>query len=154
MCATRKSAPKKNRAPLQRIKTCYPMQIVAVDILGPPPESEAGNSYILVAGDYFIKWMEAYAIPTQETTTIVKKLVDEMFCRFSPPEQLHSDQGQQFESTLMKENCDILKIKKTRTSTYHPQCHGLVERFNHILLSMLSTTTKDRSSISLGKSNS
>ena len=143
VCATRKSAPKKNHAPLQTIKTGYPMQIVAVDILGPLPESEAGNSYILVAGDYFTKWMEAYAIPNQETTTIAKKLVDEMFCRFSPPEQLHSDQGRQFESTLMKEICDILKIKKTRTSAYHPQCDGLVERFNRTLLSMLSTTTKD-----------
>ena len=44
----------------------------------------------------------------------------------------------------MKEICDILKIKKTRTSAYHPQCDdGLVERFNLTLLSMLSTTTKD-----------
>ena len=48
------------------------------------------------------------AIPNQETTTIAGKLVDEMFCTFSPPEQLHSDQ---FESTLMKEIVDILKIK-------------------------------------------
>ena len=87
--------------------------------------------------------MEAYAIPNQETTTIAKKLVDEMFCRFSPPEQLHTDQGRQFESNLMKEICDILKIKKTRTSAYHPQCDGLVERFNRTLLSILSTTTKD-----------
>ena len=143
VCTTRKSAPKKNHALLQTIKTGYPMEVVAADILGPLPESEAGNSYILVAGDYFTKWMETYAIPNEETTTIAKKLVDEMFCRFSPPEQLHSDQGRQFESTLMKEICDILKIKKTRTSAYHPQCDGLVERFNRTLLSMLSTTTKD-----------
>ena len=140
----RKSAPKKNRASLQTVKTGYLMQIVAVDILGQLPESEAGNSYILVAGDYVTKWMEAYAIPNEETTTIAKKLVDEMFCRFSPPEQLHSDQGRQFEYTLMKEICDILKIKKTRTSAYIPQCDGLVERFNRTLLSMLSTTTKDQ----------
>ena len=59
------------------------------------------------------------------------------------PEQLHSNQGRQFESNLMKEICDILKIKKTRTSAYHPQCDGLVERFNRTLLRMLSTTTKD-----------
>ena len=69
-----------------------------------------------------------------------------MFCRFLPPEQLNSDQGRQFELTLMKQISDILKIKKTRISAYHPvhpQCDGLVERFNRILLSMLSTTTKD-----------
>jgi len=40
------------------------MQVVAADILGPLPESEAGNSYVLVASDYFTKWMEAYVIPT------------------------------------------------------------------------------------------
>ena len=108
------------------------MQVVAVDILGPLPESESGNSYILVAGDYFTKWMEAYPIPKQEAITIAKVLVDEMFCRFSPPEQLHSDQGRQFESSIMKEVCEILGIRKSRTSPYHPQCDGLVERFKFI----------------------
>ena len=119
------------------------MQVVAVDILGPLPESESGNSYILVAGDYFTKWMEAYPIPKQEAITIAKVLVDEMFCRFSPPEQLHSDQGRQFESSIMKEVCEILGIRKSRTSPYHPQCDGLVERFNRTLLSMLAMTTKN-----------
>lgn len=96
--ATRKSAPQRNRGPLQTIKAGYPLQVVAVDILGPLVESDAGNSYILVVGDYFTKWMEAYAIPNQEAITVARKLVDQMFCRFSPPEQLHSDQGKQFES--------------------------------------------------------
>ena len=54
-CATRKSPPQKNRAPLQMIASGFPMQIVAVDILGPLPESTAGNLYILVVGDYFTK---------------------------------------------------------------------------------------------------
>ena len=66
------------------------MQVVDVDILGPLPETEQGNRYVLVAGDYFTKWMEAYAIPNQEATTVAQKLTDEMFCCFSPPEQLHS----------------------------------------------------------------
>ena len=94
-CQTRKSAPKKNHAPLQTIKAGFPMQVVAVDIMGPLPESETGNKYVLVASDYFTKWTEVYAIPNQEATTVAQKLTDEMFCRFSP---LHSDQGRQFES--------------------------------------------------------
>ena len=44
--------------------------VVAVDIVGPFPESESGNTYVLVAGDYFTRWMEAYAIPSQEATTV------------------------------------------------------------------------------------
>jgi len=119
------------------------MQTVAVDILGPFPDSPSGNRYILAAMDYFTRWAEAYAIPNQEAATVADKLVSNFFLRFSPPEQLHSDQGRQFESTLLKEICHSLGIHKTRTTPYHPQGDGLVERFNRTLLSMLATTTRD-----------
>ena len=72
-CATRKNPAPKSRAPLSSVKTGYPVQIVAMDILGPLPESEAGNSYILVVADYFTRWTEAYAIPNQEAITVAKK---------------------------------------------------------------------------------
>ena len=137
MCCKESTNPK-NRAPLQIVPAGTPMQVVAVDILGPLPESTAGNRYILVASDYFTRWVEAYAIPNQEAVTVARKLTDEFFCRFSPPEQLHSDQGKQFESQVVAEVCKILGIKKTRTTPYHPQCDGLVERFNRTLLNMLT----------------
>ena len=106
------------------------MQMVGTDILGPFPVSESGNSYILVATDYFTRWAEAYPIPNQEAGTIAKKLTDEMFLQFSPPEQLHSDQGGQFESCLLAEVCKVLHIHKSRTTAYHPQSDGLAERWN------------------------
>ena len=81
--------------------------------------------------------MEAFPLPNQEATTVAKKLVDEIFLRFSAPEQLHFDQGRQFESQLITEVCKLLNINKTRTTPYHPQCDGLVERFNRTLLNML-----------------
>ena len=143
VCATKKSPQQGSRAPMQTIQAGSPMQVVAVDITGPLPESEAGNRYILVVGDYFTKWMEAYAIPDQEATTVATKLVDEFYCRFGPPEQLHSDQGKQFESKLIQQICSILKISKSRTTAYHPQCDGLVERFNRTLKHMLATSLKD-----------
>ena len=101
-CISRTSVAPKLRAGLQSVLAGYPLQLVAIDILGPLPESKTGNSYILVAGDYFTRWMEAYLIPNKEAITVVNKLVDEMFCRFSPPEQLHSDQGRQFESQVVQ----------------------------------------------------
>ena len=116
---------------------------MAVDIVGPLPESDRGNSYIMVVGDYFTRWMEAFPIPNQEAATVAGKLIDEVFLRFSIPEQLHSDQGRQFESKLIAEVCRLLNIQKTRTTPYHPQSDGLVERFNRTLLDMLSTYTKD-----------
>ena len=64
---------------------------MAVDILGKLPESQAEDTYVLVAADYFTRWAEAYAIPNQEAITFAKKLTNELFCRFLLPEQLHSD---------------------------------------------------------------
>ena len=52
------------------MKSGYPMQVVAVDIMGPLPESQSGNSYVLIARDYFRKWIEAYAILNQEAITV------------------------------------------------------------------------------------
>ena len=141
-CTSRKSPSPRNRGPLTPVKSGYPMQIVAVDILGPLPITENGNSYVLVASDYFTRWVEAYPIPNQEAVTVARILTQEMFFRFSVPEQLHSDQGRQFESQLIAEICKLLKISKTRTTPYHPQGDGLVERFNRTLLNMLATTVK------------
>ena len=139
VCAMRKTPVPRPKAKLCNISVGSPMELVAMDILGPLPETAAGNSYILVVGDYFTKWMEAYPIPNQEATTIASKLVNEFICRFSVPRQLHSDQGAQFESKVITEICKLLHIDKTRTTPYHPQSDGLIERFNRILIQMLAT---------------
>ena len=138
-CATRKPGGPKRKGPLQPVIVGYPLQLVAVDILGPLPETSGGNSYILVAEDYFTRWLEAWPIPNQETKTIARILLNEMFFRFSLPDQILSDQGRQFESGIMEELCKLLQIEKSRTTPYHPQGDGLVERANRTLLSMLST---------------
>ena len=79
-CAPRKHPAPRNRAQLQTILVGYLMQMVGTDILGPFPVLESGNSYILVATDYFTWWAEAlYPIPNHEAGTITKKLTDEMF---------------------------------------------------------------------------
>ena len=84
-CAARKTPIPRRQANLHTVPSGYPMQVVAVDILGPLPEMPSGNRYILVAADYFTRWTEAYAIHNQEAITVAKKLVDEMFLHFSPP---------------------------------------------------------------------
>ena len=74
---------------------------------------------------------------------VAKKLLDEMFCRFSLPEKLHSDQGRQFEGEVVTQLCQLLAMEKTRTTPYHPQSDGLVERFNGTLLSILTMCLED-----------
>ena len=76
------------------------MERIAIDILGPLPETPGINKFILVVSDYFTKWTEIYTVPNQEATTVVEKLVSEFNCRFGVPRQLHSDQGTNLESKV------------------------------------------------------
>ena len=113
-----------------------------MDILSSLPQTERGNHYILVIGDYFTRWKEAFAIKDMEAVMVAKCLVNEVICRFGVPGSLHMDQGKNFESALVKEICQLLGTKKTRTTPYHPQSDGL-ERFNRTLLDMLSIAVMD-----------
>ena len=114
-----------------------------MDILGPLPETAIKNRYILVVGDYFSRWTEAFPLPNQEANTIAKVVVEQWVCRFGTPRSIHSDQGRNFESKLFQELCTLLNIHKTRTSPYHPKSDGLIECFNRTLLSMLSLFVED-----------
>ena len=125
-CTMRKSPAPKPKAKLCNVQIGSPMELIAIDILGPLPETTAGNSYVLVVDDYFTKWMEAYPIPNQDAITVANKLVNEFIFRFSVPRQLHSDQGTQFESQVITEICKLLQIEMSRTTAYHPQSDGLI----------------------------
>ena len=138
-CARRKSPGKKRKAPLQQRLSGSLMERIALDILGPLPESDEGNKYVLVIADYYTKFVEAYPMQDETARTIAQILVEEFICRYEIPREIHSDQGRQFESTLVKNICELLGIKKTRTTPFNPKSDGMVERFNRTLLSMLVT---------------
>ena len=137
-CASKKSPTKRRRAPLQQYVVGEPMQRTALDILGPLPETERGNKYVLVVGDYFSKWIEAYPVPDERAETVAQKLVMEYVCRFGVPVELHSDQGRNFKSQVFGEMCKVLGINTTRTTPYNQKCDGMIERFNRTLLSMVA----------------
>ena len=122
------------RPPLQPITVGKPWSLVGVDVLE-VPTSRQGNKYLIVYQDYFSKWPEVYATKDQSASTVVKTLMD-LVSRFGPPEQLHSDQGTNFESRILSDTLQFFGIRKSRTTTYHPQGNGLVERMNRSLLTL------------------
>lgn len=129
-CAAHKGPLDQSRAPLEQQPSGAPMERGGVDIMGPFPETDRGNKYVLCAMDYFTKWPEAYGIPNQDAETVADALVEGMFSRFGAAESIHSDQGRNFESRVFAALCERLGMDKTRTTPLHPQSDGLVEHFN------------------------
>ena len=78
-----------------------------------------------------------------EAVTVARVFVNEFICRFGVPDSRHTDQGKNFEAKIINEICALLDIRKTRTTAYHPQSDGLVERFNRTLLGMFSMMVKE-----------
>ena len=107
-----------------------------MDIVGPLPRTKSGNKYILVMCDYATRWPEAVALKAIDAETVAEEMV-RIFTRVGVPEEMLTDQGANFTSGLMKEVHRLLGVKPIRTSPYHPQTDGLVERFNRTLKSML-----------------
>ena len=116
-----------------------PWQKVAVDFVGPMPETRAGKRWIPVFMDYFTRWQDAIPIPDATAPVVAAALDQQVFCYLGLPEQLHLDQRAQFESHLMKELCSLWRIDKTHTIPYHPQSNGVVERSNRNLGDSLRT---------------
>lgn len=113
-----------------------PFERIAMDIVGPLPRSRNGNRYILVVCDYATRYPEAVPLRTIDAERIAEELVG-IFARVGLPGEILTDQGSNFMSQLLKELYKLLHIKPIRTSPYHPQTDGLVERFNQTLKAML-----------------
>ena len=80
----------------------------------------------------------SFAIADQKAETLARLFVENIVCRHGIPEELLSDRGANFLSTLVREVCKLLGVKKINTSGYHPQTDGLVEKFNSTLINMVA----------------
>ncbi|KAK7903917.1 hypothetical protein WMY93_016524 [Mugilogobius chulae] len=135
-CVRRKALPER-AAPLVSIQTTRPLELLCMDFLSLEPDS-SNTRDILVLTDHFTKFAVAFPTPNQKAKTVAKCLWENFIIFYGIPERIHTDQGQDFESRLIKELCEVAGIRKSRTTPYHPRGNP-VERFNRTLLAMLGT---------------
>ncbi|GFT79684.1 retrovirus-related Pol polyprotein from transposon 412, partial [Trichonephila clavipes] len=125
-CSARKGPKIRSRGKLHRYNVGAPFERIAFDILEPLPRTASGNKYLLVVMDYFTKWPEVYPIPDQEAPTVAEAVVQHWISRYGVPLQLHSDQGRNFVSAVLKGVCELLGFDKTKTTPLHPQPEAIV----------------------------
>lgn len=126
-------------APLQPIKFPEgPFQHVAVDIVGPFEQGTYDCRFAITLVDYFSKWPEVAFTPNASTATVIAFLTS-IFAREGNPYEITTDNGPQFTSAAFAEFLAERGIKHIRTSVYHPQANGCVERFNRVLKDSIQT---------------
>ena len=101
------------------------------------PIAKSGNWHVVVFQDYLTKFPLVFSVPDQKAIRLAKLLVEEVVPLCGVPESLLSDRGTNLLSHLMTDLCKMLGIKKLNTTAYHPECDGMVERFNRTLKSCL-----------------
>ncbi|CAG2219618.1 unnamed protein product [Mytilus edulis] len=126
-CQKRKGPSKGTRASIKTYVVGESMDRVAIDLLGPIPQTYNGNRYLMVITYYFTRYAEAYPIPNIYASTVADKMVTEFICRYGVPTQIHTDQGSQFTSDLFLQLCKLLHIDKTRIAPFTHKVLGCAD---------------------------
>ncbi len=143
-CAKRK-AYGSNKAPLKPLPPVEKVwEQIAMDIVGPVTESSNGNKYILVLSDYASRYVMTIPMKNQKAYTIAEHLVKKVYTKFGSPQRVLTDRGTNFLSKLISSICLLFKIEQIKTTSYHPQTDGLVERFNRTLCDMLACYVNEK----------
>lgn len=116
-----------------------------VDIVGPLPTTQEGYRYLVTVVDRFTRWPEAFPVETITAEVVAKVLYEGWICRFGSPKRITTDQGRQFESELFNKLMQLLGVCRIRTTPYHPESNGMVERWHRSLKAALMTKMTDGS---------
>jgi IS30 family transposase len=118
----------------QLIQPTWPLQRWGLDLLGPLPPAQGNLKYVVVAVEYFSKWIEAKPLATITSATIHKFFWQNIVCHFGVPKAITVDNGTQFDAETFKDFCDRIGTKIYFASVRYPESNGLVERANGIIM--------------------
>ena len=133
------------KLPFENIVTTHPLELVHLDYLCLEPGKDLEEN-VLVVTDHFTRYAQVYVTRTQMAQTMAKMLWDKFIVHYDLPEKILTDQGQNFESQLVADLCELMGVQKIWTNLYHLQTNGQCERFNSTLINMLGALPKEKKS--------
>jgi transposase InsO family protein len=103
----------------------------------PFPPAQVNLKYVVVAVEYFSKWIEAKPLATITSATVQKFFWQNIVCRFGVPKAITVDNRTQFDAETFKTFCNQIGTKIHFALVRHPKSNGLVERANEIIITRI-----------------
>ena len=122
---------------LVSISSPWPFAQWGIDIMGPFPTAPTQKKLLLVATDYFNKWIEADTFSSIKDRDVTRFIWKNIICRFGIPRSIVSDNGPQFDSRVYRDFFQELKIKNLYSTPRYPQSNGQEEAYDKTLLTAL-----------------
>ena len=119
-----------------------PFEVIGIDLVGPIKAGKGGCTHLLTAICMATRWPEAIPLKSITARAVATGLLD-IFSRVGIPRQLLSDQGTQFTGAVLKQVCEGLHIDLIKTTPYHPEGNGVVERMHGPLCAMLKKAVRE-----------
>ena len=119
------------------ISSLWPFVQWGIDIVGSFPIAPAQKKLLLVAMDYFSKWIEAEAYASIKDRDVTRFIWKNIVCRFGIPKSIVSDNGPRFDSRVYRDFYQELKIRNLYSTPRYPQSNGQAEASNKALLNAL-----------------
>ena len=136
------------KAPLCPIRVYAPLELVHLDYTSTESTMELNKppvvKNILMITDHFMRYALVVVMKDQITKTVMMVFYKNFIADFGVPTKLLSDRGANFMSALVEELCTVFGIQKCRTTAYHAQCNGQVERFHQTLFCMIGKLMHDK----------
>ncbi|GAU40633.1 hypothetical protein TSUD_190100 [Trifolium subterraneum] len=116
---------------LNVLSSPWPFSMWGIDMIGRiEPKASNGHRFILVAIDYFTKWVEAASYANVTKQVVVRFIKNHIICRYGVPNKIITDNETNLNNKMMKDLCDEFKIEHHNSSPYRPQMNGAVEAAN------------------------
>ena len=130
-------------APLHTQSAPWPFAVWGMDIIGQiTPHASNGHRFILVAIDYFTKWVEAASYKNVTQKVVARFLKVNIICRYGVPDRIITDNGSNLNGSDIQKICEQFKITHHRSTPYRPQMNGAVEAANKNLKKILQKMTE------------
>lgn len=137
-CQERKMTKAHTKSGIIAYKTpSEPFQVWQMDLFGPLPITQSGNTYVFTATDMFTKFLFTVPIPNMDSITVSHALF-QLVCNFGVCDCIISDNGSEFISQCTREICRLLAIVQNFTPSFIHHCLGLCERTHRTVAERLT----------------